>query len=147
VQAHLAAQATKGKESQKRCRKQKLDIMKMMYDRGYSQKQVTDLYRFVDWVLTLRPDLAEAFKTDLIVYEGEKNMPYISEIERESLAKGKAEGEAKVVIKQLNRRGQLSEEMLAKIEALLIDQLEQLALDLLDFTNSNNLAEWLQRYA
>jgi hypothetical protein len=144
VQAHLAAQATKGKESQKRCRKQKLDIMKMMYDRGYSQQQVTDLYRFVDWVLTLRPDLAEAFKTDLIVYEGEKNMPYISEIERESL--GKAEGEAKVVIKQLNRRGQLSEEMLAKIEALPIDQLEQLALDLLDFKNSNDLVEWLQRY-
>jgi hypothetical protein len=142
VQAHLAAQATKGKESQQRRRKQKLDIMKMMYDRGYSQQQVTDLYRFVDWVLTLPPDLAGAFKTDLIVYEGEKNMPYISEIERESLAKG----EAKVVIKQLNRRGQLSEEMLAKIEALPIDQLEQLALDLLDFTTSNDLAEWLQRY-
>jgi Domain of unknown function (DUF4351) len=142
VQAHLAAQATKGKESQQRRRKQKLDIMKMMYDRGYSQQQVTDLYRFVDWVLTLPPDLAEAFKTDLIVYEGEKNMPYISEIERESLAKG----EAKVVIKQLNRRGQLSEEMLAKIEALPIDQLEQLALDLLDFKNSNDLVEWLQRY-
>jgi Domain of unknown function (DUF4351) len=51
-----------------------------------------------------------------------------------------------VVIKQLNRRGQLSKEMLAKIEALPIDQLEQLALDLLDFTTSNDLVEWLQRY-
>jgi hypothetical protein len=81
VQAHLAAQATKGKESQQRRRKQKLNIMKMMYDRGYSQQEVTDLYRFVDWVLTLPPDLAEPFKTDLIVYEGKKNMPYISEIE------------------------------------------------------------------
>jgi hypothetical protein len=69
----------------------------------------------------------------------------ISEIERESLAKGKAEGEAKVVIKQLNRRGQLSEEMLAKIEALPIDRLEQLAIDLLDFTTSDDLAEWFQR--
>jgi hypothetical protein len=68
-------------------------------------------------------------------------MSYISEVERESLAKG----EAKVVTKQLNRRGQLSEEMLAKIEALPIDQLEQLALDLLDFTNGNDLAEWFQR--
>jgi hypothetical protein len=118
----------------------------LSFHRGYSQQQVTDLYRFVDWVLTLPPDLAEAFKTDLIVYEGEKNMPYISEIERESLAKGEAKGEAKVVIKQLNRRGQLSEEMLAKIEALPIDQLEQLALDLLDFTNGNDLAEWLRSY-
>ncbi len=158
VLAHLAAQATKGKESQQRRRNQKLNIMKMMYDQGYSQQEVTDLYRFVDWVLTLPPDLAEAFKTDLIAYEGEKNMPYISELERESLAageakgeaKGKAEGEArgkaKVVLNQLNRRRQLSEEMLAKIEALPIEQLEQLALDLLDFTNSNDLIEWLQRY-
>jgi hypothetical protein len=117
-----------------------------MYERGYSRQEIVDLYRFVDWVLTLPPDLAEAFKTDLIVYEGGKNMPYISEIERESLAKGEAKGEAKVVIKQLNRRGQLSKEMLAKIEALPIDQLEQLAIDLLDFTTSNDLAEWLQRY-
>jgi hypothetical protein len=150
VLAHLVAQATKGKESQQRRRNQKLNIMKMMYDKGYSQQEITDLYRFVDWVLTLPPDLAEAFKTDLIAYEGGKNMPYISELERESLAageaKGKAEGEAKVVIKQLSRRGQLSEEMLAKIEALPIDQLEQLALDLLDFTNGNDLVEWLQRY-
>jgi hypothetical protein len=138
----LAAQATKGKESQQRRRNQKLNIMKMMYERGYREQEVIDLYRFVDWVLTLPSDLAEAFKTDLIAYEGEKNMPYISELERESLAKG----EAKVVIKQLSRRGQLSKEMLAKIEALQIDQLEQLAIDLLDFTNSDDLAEWLQRY-
>jgi hypothetical protein len=141
VLAHLAAQATKGKESQQRRRNQKLNIMKMMYERGYSEQEITDLYRFVDWVLTLPSDLAEAFKTDLIAYEGEKNMPYISELERESLAKG----EAKVVVKQLSRRGQISKEMLAKIEALPIDQLEQLALDLLDFTTSNDLAEWLQR--
>jgi hypothetical protein len=146
VLAHLAAQATKGKESQQRRRNQKLNIMKMMYERGYSRQEVIDLYRFVDWVLTLPPDLAEAFKTDLIVYEEGKNMPYISEIERESLAKGEAKGEAKVVIKQLNRRGQLSKEILAKIEALPINQLEQLALDLLDFTTSNDLVEWLRRY-
>jgi hypothetical protein len=44
----------------------------LSFHRGYSQQQVTDLYRFVDWVLTLPPDLAEAFKTDLIVYEGKK---------------------------------------------------------------------------
>jgi predicted Ser/Thr protein kinase len=62
IQAHLVAQATNGKESQQRQRKQKLNIMKMIYDRGYSRQEVTDLYRFVDWVLTLPPDLAEALK-------------------------------------------------------------------------------------
>ncbi len=150
VLAHLAAQATKGKESQLRRKNQKLNIMKMMYDRGYSEQAVIDLYRFVDWVLTLPPDLAEAFNNDLIAYEEEKNMPYLSELERSSLAAGKAEGKAEgrveVVIKQLNRRGQLSEEVVAKIEGLPIDQLEQLAIDLLDFTNGNDLAKWLRSY-
>jgi hypothetical protein len=76
VLAHLAAQATKGKESQQRRRNQKLNIIKTMYERGYSRQEVIDLYRFVDWVLTLPPDLAEAFKTDLIVYEGGKHALY-----------------------------------------------------------------------
>jgi hypothetical protein len=147
VLAHLAAQATKGKESQQRRRNQKLNIMKMMYDRGYSRQEVTDLYRFVDWVLTLPPDLAKSFKTDLITYEGEKNMSYISELERESLAAGEAKGEAKVVILLLNHRvGMVSEETAIEIRKLPIDRLEQLATDLLDFTGSNDLAEWLQRY-
>jgi hypothetical protein len=151
VQAHLVAQATKGKDSQQRRKNQKLNIMKMMYDQGYSQQEVTDLYRFVDWVLTLPSDLAEAFKIDLIAYEGEKNMPYISELERESLAageaKGETKGEAKVVILLLNHRvGGVSEETAIEIRKLPIDQLEQLAIDLLDFTNSNDLVEWLQRY-
>jgi hypothetical protein len=143
VLAHLAAQATKGKESQQRRKNQKLNIMKMMYDRGYSQQEVTDLYRFVDWVLTLPPELSEAFKTDLIAYEGEKNMPYISELERESLAAG----EAKVVILLLNHRlGGVSEKDAIEIRKLPIARLEQLAMDLLDFADSNDLAEWLQRY-
>jgi hypothetical protein len=126
---------------------QKLNIMKMMYDRGYSRQEVTDLYRFVDWVLTLPPDLAKSFKTDLITYEGEKNMSYISELERESLAAGEAKGEAKVVILLLNHRvGRVSEETAIEIRKLPIDRLEKLATDLLDFTGSNDLAEWLQRY-
>ncbi len=51
-----------------------------------------------------------------------------------------------MVIKQLSRQKPLSEEILAKIEVLPIDQLEQLAIDLLDFTDGNDLAESLRRY-
>jgi hypothetical protein len=52
-----------------------------------------------------------------------------------------------LVIKLLNRkRGKVSEEVLAKIEALPIDRLEKLGEDLLDFTGSKDLADWLQQY-
>jgi lambda repressor-like predicted transcriptional regulator len=79
----------------------------------------------------------------LIAYEDEGNMPYISNLERESREAGKVE----LVIKQLSRRNQLSEETLAKIKGLPIEQLEQLGEDLMDFTGSKDLADWLQRFA
>jgi hypothetical protein len=83
------------------------------------------------------------FKNDLATYEEEKNMPYISNLERESREAGKAE----LVIKLLHRKtGKVSEEALAKIEALPIDRLEKLGEDLLDFTGSKDLADWLQQY-
>jgi hypothetical protein len=143
VQAHLAAQATKGKESQQRRRKQKFALMTMMYEKGYSRQEVIDLFRFIEWVMILPPELEKVFKNDLAIYEEEKNMPYISNLERESREAGKAE----LVIKLLNRKtGKVSDEILAKIEALPIEQLEKLGEDLLDFTGSGALADWLQQY-
>jgi hypothetical protein len=70
-------------------------------------------------------------------------MPYISNLERESEARGKVE----LIIKQLSRRNHLSEETLEKIKALSIEQLDQLGEDLMDFTSSKNLADWLQHLA
>ena len=48
----------------------------------------SDLYRLIDWVLTLPPELEEAFRQDLETYERGKNMPYISAIERIGEARG-----------------------------------------------------------
>jgi Domain of unknown function (DUF4351) len=141
VQAHLAAQATKDSKSQQRCRKRKFLLMKIMYERGYPRQEIIDLFRFIDWVLTLPPELAKAFKDELIAYEGEKNMPYITSIEKE----GEARGEIKLVVRLLKRQvGQISDETVSKIEELPIEQLEQLGEDLLDFRNSQDLADWFQ---
>jgi hypothetical protein len=69
-------------------------------------------------------------------------MTYITSIERMAMAKGKAD----LVVKLLTfKLGNLSEETLAKVVSLPIDQLEQLAEDLLNFSDSNDLADWLQR--
>jgi hypothetical protein len=143
AQAHLAAQATKGKESQERRRKRKFALTTMLYEQGYSPQEIIDLFRFIDWVLTLPLELEEVFRNDLRNYEEEKKMTYITSFERIGIAKS----EAKLVIRQLNRRvGEISEETVAKISKLPIDQLEQLGEDLLDFTSSNDLAEWFQHF-
>jgi Domain of unknown function (DUF4351) len=142
VQAHLAAQATKNKESQQRRGKQKFALTTKLYEKGLSRQEVINLFRFIDWAMTLPPELEEAFRNDLVAYNGGEKMTYITSIERMAMAKGKAD----LVVKLLTfKLGNLSEETLAKVVSLPIDQLEQLAEDLLNFSDSNDLADWLQR--
>jgi Domain of unknown function (DUF4351) len=142
VQAHLAAQATKGKASQQRRQRKKYTLTTMLYERGWSEQEVIDLYRFIDWVLTLPQELEAAFRDDLETYERGKNMPYISAIERMGEAKGKVE----LIGLQLARRvGAISAETIEDIKKLPIEQLDQLALDLMDFKSIVDLSNWLQQ--
>ncbi len=55
-------------------------------------------------------------------------------------------GERKLVIRQLNRKlGKIPQAVLTKIEALSLEQLEELSEALLDFSTVANLEQWLQR--
>jgi Domain of unknown function (DUF4351) len=69
-------------------------------------------------------------------------MPYISSIER----MGKAGGKVELVSLQLERWvGQMPEEVADSIKRLSSEQLDRLALDLMDFTDIDDLTNWLQR--
>jgi predicted transposase YdaD len=60
---------------------------------------------------------------------------------------GEAQGEAKVALRQLNRRcGPLSDATTAEIQDLPLEQLEALAEALLDFTEPADLAAWLEEH-
>jgi predicted transposase YdaD len=62
----------------------------------------------------------------------------------EGRQEGEARGEAKVTLRQLNRRcGRLSDATTAQIQALPLEQLEALADALLDFQGPADLATWL----
>ena len=61
---------------------------------------------------------------------------------------GEAQGEAKVTMRQLNRRcGPLSDATTARIQALPLQQLETLAEALLDFSGPADLAAWLNGHS
>ncbi len=107
----------------------------MLYERGWSEQEVIDLYRFIDWVLTLPLELETAFRDDLETYERGKNIPYISAIERMGEAKGEAKGEARgkvelIGILLVHRVGTISAETTEEIKKLPIEQLDRLAVDL-----------------
>jgi hypothetical protein len=146
VQAHLAAQATKGKASQQRRQRKKYTLTTMLYERGWSEQEVIDLYRFIDWVLTLPLELEAAFRDDLETYERGKNMPYISAIEKMGEARGEAKGKVELISLQLARQvGAISAETTEDIKKLPIEQLDRLALDLMDFKSMVDLTNWLQQ--
>ena len=67
-----------------------------------------------------------------------------SPIYKEIVGIGRSEGEVAVTLRQLNRRcGPLSAEQEARIRALPLQKLEELAEALLDFTGPADLAGWL----
>ena len=60
--------------------------------KGYSKTGVINIYRFIDWVLTLPESLEKSFLENLKEYEKEKNMPYITSAERIGRQEGRQEG-------------------------------------------------------
>ena len=74
---------------------------------------------------------------------------YLEKIQAAELvgeARGKAEGEAGLVLRLLNRRvGVLSPQLLARIQQLTLPQLEDLGEALLDFTGLADLESWLNQ--
>ncbi len=80
VMAHLHTQATRHQPQERYNLKWRLT--RGLYERGYSKKDVRLLFRFIDWLMALPPDLHIVFNEQLLVYEGDKKMPYISGVER-----------------------------------------------------------------
>lgn len=57
-----------------------------------------------------------------------------------------AEGEVKVVLRQLNRRiGAIPQDLIAQIQELPVEQIESLGEALLDFQSLSDLVSWLER--
>ena len=86
VMAHLKAQETR-KSPEIRLR-WKLNLIRMLYDRGYSRKDILKLFRFIDWVMALPEELDRGFWQELSRYEKEKKMPYVTSIERIGIQQG-----------------------------------------------------------
>jgi hypothetical protein len=69
----------------------KLRIVRGLYERGYSRKDVLELFRCIDWFMHLPPAQGRAFEQALHALETEKKMPYITSIERSGYQRGREE--------------------------------------------------------
>ncbi|MCY7366600.1 MAG: DUF4351 domain-containing protein [Chamaesiphon sp.] len=90
---------------------------------------------------TIEPD-----EQELIMQLSPLYLEKIQAAERVGEARGKAEGEAGLIVRQLTRRfGSIEVEVSERIQQLSIAQLDDLGEALLDFTSLADLAGWLAR--
>ena len=96
--AHLQAKKTRN-QTEDRYRV-KLHLIRGLYHRGFSQQQVVDLFRFIDWVLRLPKEADKQLWKEIVDFEENQKMPYITSVERI----GEQKGEARMLSRQLQRR-------------------------------------------
>jgi hypothetical protein len=66
----------------------KLRLVRNLYERGFSAKDVRELFRLIDWLIDLPPVLEELFQQDVDKIQEEKRMPFITTPERVGIRKG-----------------------------------------------------------
>ena len=90
VLAHLKARETHGNPADRHA--WKLRLVRGLYERGFSPKDVRELFRGINWMIELPPMLQTVFWQDVTKMQEEKHMPFITTPERVGLNRGLREG-------------------------------------------------------
>ncbi|MCI5180339.1 MAG: hypothetical protein D3911_13640 [Candidatus Electrothrix sp. AW3_4] len=120
VMAHLKAQELDLGEGEER-KLWKLRLIRLLYERGFERENVLQLFRFIDWLLILPPELEKIFTEEVHQIEEEKDMEYITSVERVGIEKGIKQGIMQGIeqgIKQGIRQGTLLNTRDALLEVL-----------------------------
>lgn len=143
VMAHLKTQQTNKKPGERKA--WKFSFIRRLYELGLQEKDIRNLYRFIDWVMILPKALEAEFWQEFKQFEQERTMSYITTGERIGYERGKQEQGQILVLRQLQKRvGELPQEVRGRIETLSLEQLEALGEALLDFTTIKDLLNWLE---
>ncbi len=95
---------------------EKRELAREVFRRGYSAKQARHLFRFLDYIMKLPPELEQTLKQKL-VQKGQDTMTYISSIERFAMEEGIAKGEAGVLLRLIERKfGEVTDETRQRIK-------------------------------
>lgn len=90
VLAHLKTRETHGDPASRF--DWKVRLVRNLYERGFSPKDVRELFRLMDWLMVLPPPLVSVFRQEMAKIQEEKRMPYITSIERLGRREGMREG-------------------------------------------------------
>jgi hypothetical protein len=90
VLAHLKAKQTHRDPANRQA--WKFRLVRRLYEQGFSNKDARELFRLIDWLMVLPPPLEDAFRIDVGKFQQEKDMPYVTSIERSARREALREG-------------------------------------------------------
>jgi hypothetical protein len=123
VMAHLKAKET---TNQPVARKDwKYHLTTMLYDKGYGEQDIMELYQFLDWLMNLPEDLERQFQVELAQFEEARSMKYVTTIERMGIERGREEGRREIVLNLLNK--QMTVPQIAAMLDMPIEEVESFA--------------------
>lgn len=143
VKAHLKALETKGDHERRYEWKRRLIFE--LYRRSYQRQEIINLFRFLNWVVTLPEDFEEQLQQEIYQYERRNKMPYISTFERKAEARGLQQGLEQgleqglhkgvldnVLLIWAKKFGAVAEVVRARLTQLTVEQLQALTLTILE---------------
>jgi len=133
--AHLQTRATRKDPDARFAAKWKL--VQLLYRRGWDKQRIIDLFAVIDWMMHLPKALSDQLWQNLDNLEQEKNMAYVSSVERIGIEKGMQagvqqgmqagiqQGEALALQKLLTKRfGAIPSDTVGKIATASSEQLD-----------------------
>ena len=137
--AHLKTKATTGQPQQ---RKQwKWTLVRKLFEQGYSRNDVVELFRLIDWMMILPDRLEREFRAELRQYQEERQMPYVTSVER--LAKEEVQREIIENILKV-RFGALDEQLASIVAPLMTLPSEEYTRLLLELSREDLLTRFSQ---
>jgi hypothetical protein len=126
----------------------KVECLRMIANLKLDKARTFLISGFIDNYLRLNPIEEQQFQVEVdrikLPQERENVMELTTSWMEKGIVQGRESGERSLVIRQLTRKfGNLSPELLARVNSLSIDRVEALAEDLLDFTSVGDLERWL----
>jgi Domain of unknown function (DUF4351) len=128
--------------------KVKVECLRMIASLKLDKARTFLISGFIDNYLQLTPVEKQQFQVEVakikLPTERENVMELTTSWKEEGIVQGRESATRIIVSKQLTRKfGNLSPELLARVNGLSIDRVEALAEDLLDFTSVGDLERWL----
>lgn len=93
----------------------KLSIIRHLYKKGFNRQDIINLFRFIDWVISLPKEDDDLFWKEVVDMEKEGIMPYITSVERIGYRRGLLDGEKRGEIRGEKRGEKLGAKLGKKV--------------------------------